>query len=341
MTCWRAQRQFAQSNRSRSGRACHRDLKRGRSRAGRAAAHELGATAQTGLRYRRGTLPQLRRRLEDHCCHRRSAGDSQNPQPFGPVHPRTAACAGSSSRSIRDNLRTRKPLANASRRRRSLGVRASGAIRNLSRAPDRSPAKPDQYKSGFLINHKRELTSLPVLRYSSGHRKGRLKILYRTLFHNGHERTHDDHCPCTGIGVATYPAWQCYVAWVAMVLLLIALALAEPEDTTMSDPPQLTLTECMQCIRASPHHSGSVMESSGDEVTSNKHNPQGRVALFTVKASQRDLSLSVPSHLVCYMKAEERVIVRYAYTRYCSCHLLVLVHLSYRAAIMSLVHPCH
>jgi hypothetical protein len=33
-------------------------------------------------------------------------------------------------------------------------------------------------KSGFLINHKRKLTSLPVLRYSSDHRKGRLKILY-------------------------------------------------------------------------------------------------------------------------------------------------------------------
>ena len=31
-----------------------------------------------------------------------------------------AACAGASSRSIPDNLRSRKPLANASRRRRSL-----------------------------------------------------------------------------------------------------------------------------------------------------------------------------------------------------------------------------
>ena len=28
------------------------------------------------------------------------------------------------------------------------------------------------------IKHKRELTTLPVLRYSSGHRKGRLEILY-------------------------------------------------------------------------------------------------------------------------------------------------------------------
>jgi hypothetical protein len=41
-----------------------------RSRAGRDTTHELGP-AQTGLRYRRGTLPQLRRRFEDH---RRSFG---------------------------------------------------------------------------------------------------------------------------------------------------------------------------------------------------------------------------------------------------------------------------
>src|SRR5215813_13509929 len=48
-------------------RARHRDLKRGRSRAGGDTAHELGPTAQTGLRHRPGALPQLRRRLEDYC----------------------------------------------------------------------------------------------------------------------------------------------------------------------------------------------------------------------------------------------------------------------------------
>jgi hypothetical protein len=36
----------------------------------------------------------------------------------------------------------------------------------------------DRDNSGFFIKHKRELTTLPVLRYSSGHRKGRLEILY-------------------------------------------------------------------------------------------------------------------------------------------------------------------
>jgi len=37
------------------------------------------------------------------------------------------------------------------------------------------PSRP--VHNGFLIKHKRELTTLPWLRYSSGHRKGRLKIL--------------------------------------------------------------------------------------------------------------------------------------------------------------------
>ena len=49
-----------------SGIACHRVPKRGRSRAGRAGAHQLGPAAQTRLRRRRGTLSQLRRCLEDY-----------------------------------------------------------------------------------------------------------------------------------------------------------------------------------------------------------------------------------------------------------------------------------
>src|SRR5262245_20010501 len=46
------------------------------------------------------TLPQLRRRLEDHRRHRRSAGDHQDPPPSGPADPRAAPCDSSSSRSI-------------------------------------------------------------------------------------------------------------------------------------------------------------------------------------------------------------------------------------------------
>jgi len=58
-----------------------------------------------------------------------------------------------------------------------VGLIFPGAIRNTSRATDRRAAQAARYKSGFLINHKRELTSLPVLRYSSGRRKGRFRIL--------------------------------------------------------------------------------------------------------------------------------------------------------------------
>src|SRR5262245_26262594 len=57
-------------------------------------------------------------------------------------------------------------------------TRASGAIGNLSGASRPLSGRVDRYNSGFFIKHKRELTTLPVLRYSSGHRKGRLKILY-------------------------------------------------------------------------------------------------------------------------------------------------------------------
>src|SRR5262249_44437003 len=49
---------------------------------------------------------------------------------------------------------------------------------SLSRTSRSLSGRVDRYNSGFFIKHKRELTSLPVLRYSSGHRKGRLKILY-------------------------------------------------------------------------------------------------------------------------------------------------------------------
>ena len=50
-------------------------------------------------------------------------------------------------------------------------------MRDLSRTSRPLSGRAARHKSGFLINHKRELTTLPVLRYSSGHRKGRLKIL--------------------------------------------------------------------------------------------------------------------------------------------------------------------
>jgi len=59
-------------------------------------AHAQGAPArmswarltQTSLRHRHRTLPQLRRRFEDHRRHRRSASDCHNPRPSGPAYPR-------------------------------------------------------------------------------------------------------------------------------------------------------------------------------------------------------------------------------------------------------------
>ena len=100
-----AQRKVAQSNRSRSGRACHRATNRSRPRSGRDEAHELGPAAQTRLRHRYRTVPELRLCLEDHCRHRRSAGDCQNPHPPGPTYPRTAARAGAAIRFIPNGLR--------------------------------------------------------------------------------------------------------------------------------------------------------------------------------------------------------------------------------------------
>ena len=86
--------------------------------------------------------------------HRRSAGNHQDPQPSGPADPRPATYPGSSSRSIPNDLRSRKPLAKASRRRRSLEFRASGSLRNLSRASRPLSGRAAGTKVGFLSSRK-------------------------------------------------------------------------------------------------------------------------------------------------------------------------------------------
>ena len=54
-------------------------------------------------------------------------------------------------------------------------LQAASCTYRLSRSlSDRSA----RYNRGFFIKHKRKLTTLPIPRYSSGHRKGRLKILF-------------------------------------------------------------------------------------------------------------------------------------------------------------------
>jgi hypothetical protein len=49
-----------------------------------------------------------------------AATDHQDPHPSGPTDPRPAMLPCAAIRFIADNLRSRKPVANASRRRRSL-----------------------------------------------------------------------------------------------------------------------------------------------------------------------------------------------------------------------------
>jgi hypothetical protein len=51
------------------------------------------------------------------------------------------------------------------------------APQETSRASRPLAGRADRYNSGFFIKHKRELTTLAVLRYSSRHKKGGLKIL--------------------------------------------------------------------------------------------------------------------------------------------------------------------
>jgi hypothetical protein len=50
-------------------------------------------------------------------------------------------------------------------------------IKNLSCLYRPLSDRSARYNRGFFIKHKWKLTTLPILRYSSGHRKGRLKIL--------------------------------------------------------------------------------------------------------------------------------------------------------------------
>jgi hypothetical protein len=71
-------------------------------------AHELGQTAQTGLRYRHRPLPELRRHLEDHRRHRRSASDPEDTHPSGLSHPCPTSLPRTASRSIPNELIGRK-----------------------------------------------------------------------------------------------------------------------------------------------------------------------------------------------------------------------------------------
>jgi hypothetical protein len=77
----------------------------------------------------------------------------------------------------------------------------SDATRNFSRTSRPLSSRAARHKSGFLINQKRELTSLPVLRYSSRHKKRWFKnpILFDEFRQVGSDYAHK--VEGTGLGL--------------------------------------------------------------------------------------------------------------------------------------------
>ena len=112
-------------------------------------ASDLGLYRKQGLDAEAVLLgggPLIASVLEDHRCHRRSAGDCQNPQPSGLVHPRPTARAGAAIRFIRNSLRadTRLPT------RADGGVALSSSERrdleDFAPRPTAAPPKPTEAK---------------------------------------------------------------------------------------------------------------------------------------------------------------------------------------------------
>jgi hypothetical protein len=144
----------------------------------RAGAPELGQAAQTGLRHRHRTLPELRRQLEDH---RRPFDALRTGIEDPPVIVKILAHLGLPSRapprspcaairSIPDNLRSPKPVANASRRR--------DPAHFARLRPLRRPSRPKQHRD--FHQTERRLTSHRSGDIARARKKGGLKFLYRT-----------------------------------------------------------------------------------------------------------------------------------------------------------------
>src|SRR5262245_10548823 len=98
-------------------------------------------------------------------------------QSSGPVDPRPAACASASSRSIPDVLRSRKA---ACQRKPTapLALSSTERLHKKSFACLPTTLRPSGPVRQWIFHQaEKELTTLPGLGYSSGHRKGRLKIL--------------------------------------------------------------------------------------------------------------------------------------------------------------------
>ena len=159
-----------------SARAGGRALKRSRSCPPTHRAHELGPAAQTGLRHRHRTLPELRRQLEDHRRHRRSASDCQNPRPSGPADPRPAARPGAAIRFIPDNLRAENRLPT-----QADGAALSSSVRRdlehfARHRPLRRPSRPKQHRGFHQTEMK--LTTLRAGDIARTRKKGCLNFLY-------------------------------------------------------------------------------------------------------------------------------------------------------------------
>ena len=127
-------------------------------------------------------------------ANRRSAGDRQDPEAAGPTDPRPAACAGASSRSIPNDLRSQNRLptqADAGARSEFEPAVSSGTLSALR--PLRRPNRPKQHRD--FHETLRRLTHSPVQRYTLGPEKGGLNFLYietALMFHgHGVQRTRD------------------------------------------------------------------------------------------------------------------------------------------------------
>ena len=110
-------------------------------------------------------------------CHRRSAGNRQNPQPSGPADPRPAALP----RRV-DSIYSRQSEdpKTACQRKPTAPLALSSSERRHKEHFARLPTTPwpsRLVQPWVFYQSEKELTALTVLRYDSGRRKGGLKIL--------------------------------------------------------------------------------------------------------------------------------------------------------------------
>src|SRR5262249_25234819 len=128
-------------------------------------------------------------RSEQRNLERRSAGDRQDSQPLGAADPRPAACPGAAIRSVPNNLRPKtQPQKPACQRKppELLALSSSEQLHKHPFAPLPAALRPSRPVQRWDFSQaEKELTTLPVLRYGSGHRKCRLKILSITCAREG------------------------------------------------------------------------------------------------------------------------------------------------------------